>query len=481
MRALFRDTLIYGASAALSRGLSLIVLPIYTRILSPVDYGALDMVLVIGSFAILLVALEITQALARFYADADGPAAKRRMASTALWFTLAAYTAASTAAFAAAEPLAAWLLGGPAMAGALRIGLAGIAANGLFYLAQSQLRFELRSGAYAAISLVYSFAMVGLGILLGWGLGLGLLGVLWGQFAGTAIAAALGLYLLRSSYRFEFDGALLRSMLAFSLPLVPSALATFFTLNSNRLLLNGIQGLDAVGMFGVAARVGGAITLLIVGLQSALTPLVYAHFREKETPGRLARLTEQFTALALGCCLGLGIFAWEILALFVEARYRSAAPLVLFLAPATLLGQMYVFFPGIAIAKRTHLQLYIFAATAFVSVGLNWLLIGAIGLVGAAVATLLSSLVFIGLWAWTSQRLYPLPLSWSRIASGFVLFAAAAAAAVLLQASGLRLAWLIAAKSAVLLLFLAGTVACGLLRPADLARLGRLMVGRSAA
>jgi O-antigen/teichoic acid export membrane protein len=481
MRALFRDTLIYGASAVLSRGLSLIILPIYTRILAPSDYGILDMVMVVGSFATLLVALEVTQALARFYGDADGPAAKRRMASTALWFTVTAYALAFAAAFAAAGPLAGWLLGSPGMAGALRIGLAGIAANGLFYLAQNQLRFELRSSAYAAISLVYSFAMVGLGILLGWGFGLGLVGVLWGQFAGTALAAALGLFLLRPSYGFEFDGALLRTMLAFSLPLVPSALATFFTLYSNRLLLNDLEGLDSVGMFGVAARVAGAIALLLVGLQPALTPLIYAHYREPETPAQLARLTEQFTGLALACCLGLGILAWEILALFVEPGYRGAAPLVLFLAPATLLGQMYIFFPGIAIAKRMHLQLYIFAVTALITVTLNWLLIGAMGLMGAAVATLLASCAFLALWAWASQRLYPLPLAWGRIGAGCALFAVAAVAGWQLQSSGLAPAWLLLAKAALLLAFLAGIVAFGLLRPADLVRLGRRMTGRSAA
>ncbi|HEX9931953.1 MAG TPA: oligosaccharide flippase family protein, partial [Allosphingosinicella sp.] len=251
MRALFRDTIIYGLSAVLSRGLSLIVLPIYTRILAPTDYGVLDMVMVVGTFATLLVALEITQALARFYGDTEGAEAKRRMASTALWFTLAAYAVASAIAFAVAEPIAAWLLGSAEMAGALRVGLAGIAANGLFYLVQNQLRFELRSGAYAAISLVYSIAMVGLGVLLGYGFDLGLIGVLWGQFAGTLLAGLLGVWLLRGSWGWTFDGALLRSMLLFSLPLVPSGLASFFTLYSNRLLLNELEGLDAVGLFGV--------------------------------------------------------------------------------------------------------------------------------------------------------------------------------------------------------------------------------------
>lgn len=479
MRRLFTDTLIYGGSAVLSRGLSLIVLPVYTRILSPADYGVLDMVFVIGSFATLLVALEINQALARFYADAGTAEAKRQMASTTLWFTVAVLTIAFGIAFAGAEPLAAWLLGGADLAGMLRIGLAGIAANGLFYLAQTQMRYSLMSTAFAVVSLVYSVAMLGLGVFLGYGLGMGLAGVLWGQFAAAAAAAALGLAVLQRSYGLVFDPRLLRTMLAFSLPLVPSALATFFTFYSNRLLLNDLEGLDAVGLFGVAARIAGAVGLLVIGLQSSLTPLIYAHYREETTPGHLAQLTEWFIAAALLCCLGLGLYAWEILALFAEARYAGAAPLVLFLAPATLLGQMYIFFPGIAITKRTKLQLYIFVASAVATLVLNWLLIQAAGLLGAAVATLAASLLFMALWVWTSQRLYPMPLRWRRIAAATASFAAAAVAGVWIQGSGLDAAALFAAKGAMILLLAAGLVACGLVQTTDLVRVGRRLARRA--
>jgi O-antigen/teichoic acid export membrane protein len=473
MKRLFRDTLIYGGSAILSRGLSLIVLPIYTRILSPAEYGVLDMIFVIGSFATLLVVLEINQGLARFYADAETVEAKRRMASTILWFTVAAYTVAFGIAFAAAAPLAAWLLGSADLDGMLRIGLAGIATNGLFYLTQTQMRYGLMSTAFAVVSLFYSLATLSLGVFLGYGLGLGLVGVLWGQFAAAAAASAFGLAALRGSYSFVFDRRLLRRMLAFSLPLVPSALATFFTFYSNRLLLNDLEGLDAVGLFGVGARIGGAVVLLTIGLQSSLTPLIYAHYQDETTPGNLAQLTEWFIAAALLCCLGLGLYAWEILALFAEPRYAGAAPLVLFLAPATLLGQMYIFFPGIAISKRTKLQLYIFVTTAVATLLLNWLMIKATGLLGAAVATLAASLLFITLWVWTSQRLYPMPLRWRPIAAATALFVAAATGGLWVQGSRLDAAALLVAKGAIILLLAAGIVACRLVRVVDLIRLRR--------
>ena len=475
IRRLFTDTLIYGGSAILSRGLALIVLPIYTRILSPADYGALDMIFVIGSLATLVVVFEINQAFARFYAEAENAQGQRRMASTVLWFTITAFTAASSIAILLARPVAGWLLGSATLAGMLRIGVAGIAVNGVFYFLQTQMRYALMSKAFAMVSIVYSLAVLGLGVLLGYGYGLGLAGVLWGQFAGALIAVALGFAVLRGSLTWTFDLHLLRTLLAFSLPLVPSALATFFTLYSNRFLLNDIEGLDAVGIFGVATRIASAVGLLIIGLQSSLTPLIYAHYREETTAPQVAQLAEWFIAAALLCCLGLGLYAREVLALFAAGSYAAAAPLVLFLAPATLLGQMYIFFPGIALSKRTEMQLYIFVATAVATVGLNWLLIRLIGLLGAAVATLAASVLFMALWIGTSQRLYPMPMRWGRIGVVSAFFTGACAGGAYLDWVGLDAVPLAAAKGVLILLFGAVVAVCGVVGTADLARLASLL------
>lgn len=475
---LLHDTVIYGLAAIFSRGLSLLVLPIYTRVLSPVDYGALDIILVIGNLAALVVPLEISQALARFYGEAEGAAERRQMASTALWFTALAYAFVSLAVVAAAAPAAALLFDSATMANTVRLGAVLVALNGIFYLMQNQLRFELRSRDYAVLSTIYAVLTITLGVAFGFGLSLGLIGILIAQIAATLASVIIGAVKLRASFAFCFDGRVLRSMLAFSLPLVPSGVATFLTLYANRLMLNGLAGLDAVGMFGVAMRIAGAVALLIIGFQSALTPLIYAHYKEPETPARLARIFEGFMVIALGGCLCLGLFAPEILMLFAEARYVPAAAFVVVLAPATLLGQMYIFFPGIAIARKTHYQLAIFAITAIASIAGNWMLIASYGVAGAAIATLLSALLFLVLWAWVSQRLYPLPVRWGGTALLSVAFAAAAWGGALVQNVGLP-AWAApASKLGLIALFVASAFWARLIHVADLRSLVQRVSGR---
>ena len=80
LRQFARDTLIYGASSVLSRGIGLLLLPLYTRVLTPAEYGTVDYLQVVRSFLALTLALEIVQALVRFLPEAESDHDKRVLA-----------------------------------------------------------------------------------------------------------------------------------------------------------------------------------------------------------------------------------------------------------------------------------------------------------------------------------------------------------------------------------------------------------------
>ncbi len=65
LKAVLRDSLVYGLASVLSKGLAIFLLPLYTRVLSPGDYGAYDLLITLGALANVVVALEVAQGLAR--------------------------------------------------------------------------------------------------------------------------------------------------------------------------------------------------------------------------------------------------------------------------------------------------------------------------------------------------------------------------------------------------------------------------------
>lgn len=465
LRQFVSDSAIYGLSALLVRGIGLILVPFYTRVLSPADYGAIDLLTVFAAFVGVTVGLEIVQGLARHLADADTADARASLASTALWFTVSIYTAFLIAALVALRPLSEIVLGDPERTTVMTIALLSIWFNGLFYLLQSQLRWELKPREYALASISYAVVSMVASIFLVIGIRTGVSGVFIGQVVGAVVGLAVAVYHTRERLQWRFDRGQFAEMLRFSLPLIPSSLGVIVTSYVDRIAIRSLMDLSDVGLFGIGYRVASMASLVMIGFQASLTPLVYQRYRDAGTPSELARIFRLFLAAALLISLGLALFATEALQLLVPPEYLAGAVVVPFLAPALLLSGMYVFAPGLAIAKRTSLTAAIHLAGALMNTILNYLLIPLLGIRGAAVATLLSAATVFGGYMVTSQATYPVPHRWPQLAS-----AIAIAAGAYLLGSEIHLSWWpgIVAKALLIGLVCVAFVAIGVVRREEL-------------
>ena len=423
LRAFVRDSFVYGLATVLVRAVSILLVPVLTRLLAPADYGAIDILAVFTGFVSVIVSLEIVQAVARFYPDSTSRDDRIGYASTSLWFAVIGYTGFLIVGEALAAPIARGLLGGVDRTDIVRVALVALWGNGVFYVAQSQLRWRLLARRYAVSSIVYSVVSMGTGVLFVLA-GSGVVGVFGGQIVGASAGIALSLGALRTEYRFIIDRAKLRAMLAFSAPLIPSSLGVLVTLYIDRIAINTLLGLSELGLFGIGFRLASVITLLSLGVQSALTPLIYTHHRALQTPAAIARIFRFYVAGTIVVSLGLGLFARELLAFLTTPAYAGGAVVVPLLAPALCLSGMYIFAPGPAIAKRTGLIAGINLGGAALNTALNLLLIPAVGILGAAAATLVSSAAVFSANMMVSQRLYPVPHDWRAL--GLVVAAAAA-------------------------------------------------------
>lgn len=420
IRALFRDSVIYAVPALLSRGLALLLIPLYTRVLNPADYGSLDLLLLFSHIVKLTIALEVSQGVARFYSAEPDPSRRVTYSSSAFWFTLSVYTIFAFLMWINTKSLASFLMGQTGLEAAFRLGILYIWLQGLFYLAQNQFRFELRPKNYAIVSVLMSFATGGFAVWFTVGLNMGLEGLLLGMIVGTAAGTGLGLWWLRTSFRFRFKGSFLREMLVFSAPLVLSSVAVWATLYIDRIMINYFLTVSDVGLYGLGYRVASIAGLVMVGFQGALTPLIYSNYKKTETPEQLAKIFRIFVALSLSIFLFLSLFSETLINVIAPDEYISASSVVVFLVPAVLLANMYIFAPGAAIAKKTSIFAKINLLGACLNVLLNYLLIPEFGIDGASLATLSSYIFIFYFHMFTSQKLYPVPHQWSILFIGVV-------------------------------------------------------------
>ena len=242
-------------------------------------------------------------------------------------------------------------------------------------------------------------------------------------------------------------------MLAYGLPLVPTAVALWALALIDRLMLSRLSNLSQVGEYAMANRLALILTLAATAFATAFSPFMLALFAEDPENEKLVRaraLTYMGIAFAIVTVL-VSLFArefFQVVAPKFDTAYEAVGLLSYGLAAY---GLANIALGGIALARRTRKLIAYTGVAAGVNIGLNLVVIPAWGMLGAAVATTVSYVLLFGFYYQGSQRVYPTPYQLSRlIRLALVTAAAAAVGAIPIEPLGLALA----VKVAVFAMFL---------------------------
>jgi O-antigen/teichoic acid export membrane protein len=416
LKSLFRDSMLYTVAIVLTRGLSFLLLPVYTRVLSPEEFGLLDYFVALGAIASIVVTLEIVQGFARHISEyLDDAEKKKDFASTCMWFVVGSYTALLFLLIVFSSPLASFLLDSSDKSDLIKLVAWAYWVAGVFNVILNQLRWEIRPVASVILSLVAGLLTVGFTFLFVVWLEWGVKGALLGQIIGGLLSLLPGYYLIRHSFGLRFSLLNLRQMLAFSAPLIPSSLGVVFATYFDRIALKELMALSDLGIYAVAQKISLLITLIMIGFRSALTPLIYVNYKLDASPDDLAKVFNLFCFSAMVLILVISIFANEIVNIMAAAAFQDAAKVIPILMFSALLANMYIFAPGLDIYKKTGIISLINSTVALLGLVLNYSLIPFFGIIGAAVSSLLAFGISFIAYVIFSQRLYPVPHNWTLV------------------------------------------------------------------
>jgi O-antigen/teichoic acid export membrane protein len=392
-------------------------------VLTPADYGSFDLFMVLAGILNLTLPLEITQGVARYYACEKDKSRKVGFACTAFWFTFGVYATFSLFAFVATEFLSNIVLGQHGLESEFRIGVLYLFCTGLFNVVQNQFKWELRGREYAISAVLVAVCTAVSSTVFAYFLNWGLDGVLLGMFIGQFIGVSFGILRLRTSFPIRFDADRLWEMLRFSTPLVFSGITVWGNIYIDRISIKHLLSVNEVGLYAIGFRLSSLLLLLVAGFQGALTPLIYAHHADKATPVHIEQLFRCFVCFTLIAYLTLALFAEDIIRLVTTGPFHGGSDVVVFLAPAMVLSNLYIFAPGISIAKKTYMFIWINASGAIVNLALNLMLIPILGIIGAALATLIGQLTSFLIHMTVSQFYYKVPHDWPKLVVAVLIIA----------------------------------------------------------
>jgi O-antigen/teichoic acid export membrane protein len=464
-----RHSLVYGLGGLVSRIVAVLLLPVYTHFLTPADYGKIETIVALTTLLGIVLRAGISSAFFRFYFDADDDASRRTVLRTSFWFTMGGGTLGLLLLLALADPISDVLFGTDSAANLVRAAGVALWATVNYEQLTSLFRVEERSLAFVGASLANVFLTIGVTLLLVVELDKGAVGVIVGNFSGTLLVYLALLGFRREQLGLELNRDLLRAMNRFGIPLVPTALFLWVTNFSDRFFLVKLSDVAQAGLYSVGVRVASAMVLLLTAFRMAWPAFAYSIREDEHAKRTYAFVLTYMTVVSSWVALVLTLLAPWLVRLLAAPRFAEASRVVGPLAFASVaFGAYIVIAIGVGRIRRTQFNWVVTGVSAAVNVVLNLTLIPPYGMMGAAVATVAAYVTMALGMAWWSQRVYPVPYQWRRVAT-------AALAAVALAAGGKALDVGLAGAFVLCALYPLALAVLGFTSREERRRLGRLV------
>ncbi|MBS1863719.1 MAG: lipopolysaccharide biosynthesis protein [Actinobacteria bacterium] len=418
----------YTAASILSKLIAVALLPLYTRHLSLDDYGAAEVLFAAVVSVSIVVRLGLIEAVLRFYYREDEDPDRIVGATFSGLFWTVTVTALIALPFAG--PLSEALLNPKpdelhTATELVRISIGGLWVATLFEYLLTLFRLDERARAYFITTIANVLGTIALTVVLVVGVGDGARGLLLGSYVVGALFVLGMIFAQRRRLTLKVDPPLLRRLLRFGLPTMPAEVSLYLLNFADRLIIVQVKGLGEAGLYSLAVKFAQAVNVVVRGFQLAWPPLAYSIHDDEEARRTYATVITLFLAGCTWLVVGLWLLAQYLLRFFAAPKFFGAYEVVGLIAAAVTLYALYMAMVVIlGRTGRTEYNLPAALAALAANIALNLLLVPPLGIVGAGLALVASYLVVIALMYWFTQRLFPVPYEWGRLAR--ILFAAAA-------------------------------------------------------
>lgn len=469
---LSRDVLIYASGDVATRALGFISVPIYTHLFLPPEYSLLAFA---STIAILVSGLSIVggdTVLARFWFERDEDA-RRSLATTWIGFLAVVSLVMTGAALLTVPIYGDSLLESDDGALVLGLALATVPLANVSRMLAQILRNQFRPVAFALTSFTFGVIALPVGLLLVLVGDAGIAGILGGLVIAELIVLVVRVLLVRRTVFGQVDLEVLRKLVRFGVPLIPVTVSFWAFSASDRIILAKLGSFKELGYYSAALSLIAIFSVFSAAVGQAWAPRLYAlHARDPQAAGfALARSLTYFMAAVGGLAVLLGAFASEVIAVLTSDAYAPAAEVVpLLAAGAVAFGTSVITSMGMTLTNRTTHLLALSLIAAAINVGLAVTLVPRLGMMGAALSSLIGYTTLTSLYLLGSQRAWPIQLERRRLLTLAIVLLASEAIATALFDARIDVRLLIPVSASAIAVLVAGiddydrTLVFGLLR-----------------
>jgi len=399
---------IYTIADLINRAAGLILIPLYTYILSLSDYGIYALVSSVTDVLTIVIGMGMVSAMNRFYFDFP-ESSKRRNALVST--TLIGFFGFGMLLIICSYPLSQFiveiLFGSTEHVEIFALAICGVLFIVFLEIEMSFFLIQKQATLYLIVSIGKALFLLGTNALFFFYLKMGVLGIVISTLTSFALLSIVaGVYIFwKVGFGFSFD--IFKQLLSFGIPLILSAITGTGTQLIQRYYLNALAGPAAVGIIALASRLAFLLQMFAV---APFFKIFFVRRLETLAGGKNQSDLNQILLIFLGAVsaggLFLGLFGSEIIYIISPDGYKNAAlyvPLLCLIVMISVIEKNFGL--GLLYQKKTKVIATIAIVSLLASVPSNYFLILHFGPMGAVLAYLLIHIVGLAMVVKTNGQM----------------------------------------------------------------------------
>lgn len=425
IKRISKNSIGFSIGLLLTNSFHFFLLPIYTRFLTPSDYGVISVAAVVSTIFSILCIFGMRNAIGRFYYDYYQEPKELKIYLSTICITVFIVSLFLTIfLFLFGEPVFTLIIPDVPFSPYFVLTLWSTFFMIPFNFALILLQVRERSFFYSMLNVAKFLLTTSLIIYFVVFLSEGAFGSLKGEFLMGVIFFFIGIILLSKDIGWFFDLDKLKESLSFGLPMVPHELAGWVFSMTDRIFLSYFSTLASVGIYSLGYQVGGILRLATSAINFAWVPFFMSTAKEggEDAIHKFSVITSYYCILLFFLSLCVTLYSDILIQVMTVKDYYEASNIVPIIVLGNIFGGMYYMVVNqLFFLKFTKYVMYSTVTAASLNICLNFIFIPHLGMYGAGIVNVTSfGLIFLFVF-YFSRKFYPIPYEYNKIGKIIVL------------------------------------------------------------
>lgn len=421
IKQLGKETAIYGVSTIIGRFLNFLLVPFYTNVLKPEQYGIVTTIYAYIAILNIIYSYGMESAYLRFASSLEIGNKKENFSTpfisiffTSLLFSTLIHFFSNEIAklidipqkYAACIKYSAWIL----------------FFDALSIIPLAYLRLESKALSFSTIKVVSIVVNVALNIFFLLKLKLEIYGIFISGLISSFLTFAMLSPAVFQNFSFKFLKNLYIELLRFGLPYIPSGLSAMIIQVIDRPILKSLTNDAIVGIYQANYRLGIFMMLFVSMFDYAWRPFFLRNANRPDAKVLFSKVMTYFVLFASFLFLFVSFFIDDFVRIkiwgkhIIHPDYWNGLGIVPIILAGYLFNGIYVnLIAGIYIEKKTKYLPYITGLGAVTNIIGNYTLIPILGIYGSAWATFISYFTMAISLFIVARKIYPVKYEYSNL------------------------------------------------------------------